>query len=42
LGRRHIADYAVERIGKVVAERCVRKAQNTVLTIARTLEGEQA
>ena len=26
LGRRHIANYEAERLGQVVAERCVRKA----------------
>jgi uncharacterized protein (UPF0332 family) len=41
LGRRHIADYEEERLGQVVAERCVRKARNMVSVIARTLEGEQ-
>ena len=37
LGRRHIADYEAERIGQVVAERCVRKAQEMVAVIVRTL-----
>ena len=41
LGRRHIADYEEERLGKVVTERCVRKAQDMVSAIARTLRGEQ-
>ena len=41
LGHRHVADYEAERIGQVVAERCVRKAKDMVSTIARTLEGEQ-
>jgi hypothetical protein len=40
LGRRHIADYEAERIGQVVAERCVRKAQDMVAAITRTLTGE--
>lgn len=40
LGRRHIADYEAERLGQVVAERCVRKAQEMVAAIARTLKGE--
>ena len=40
LGRRHIADYEVERLGQVVAERCVRKARDMVSVIARGLEGE--
>jgi hypothetical protein len=41
LGRRHIADYAAERSGQVVAERCVHKARDLVSTIARVLEGAQ-
>ena len=42
LGRRHIADYEVEQNGQVVAERCVRKAQEMVSTVAGRLTGEQA
>ena len=42
LGRRHIADYAVEQNGQGVAERCVRKAQEMVSTVAGRLTGEQA
>jgi len=40
IGRRHIADYEAERLGQMVAERCVRKAQEMVTVIARTLKGE--
>jgi uncharacterized protein (UPF0332 family) len=39
LGRRRIADYEAERLGQVVAERCVRKAQEMVTAIARRLTG---
>lgn len=41
LGRRHIADYEVEQIGQLVAERCIRKAQEMVSTITRRLTGVQ-
>jgi uncharacterized protein (UPF0332 family) len=40
IGRRHIADDEAERLGQVVAERCVRKARDLVSVIARGLEGE--
>ena len=40
IGRRHIADYEAERLGQVVAERCVQKARDMVSIIARRLEGE--
>ena len=42
LGRRHLADYDVEQNGQVVAERCVRKAQDMVSAVARRLTGEQS
>ena len=40
IGRRHIADYEAERLGRVVAERCVQKARDMVSVIAQRLEGE--
>jgi uncharacterized protein (UPF0332 family) len=40
LGRRHIADYEAEPLGRVVAERCVRKARDMVSVIAQRIEGE--
>jgi hypothetical protein len=40
IGRRHIADYEAERLGQVVAERCVQKARDMVSVIAQRLEGE--
>jgi hypothetical protein len=40
LGRRHIADYEAERLGQVVAGRCVRKAQEMVAAIIRILTEE--
>jgi uncharacterized protein (UPF0332 family) len=38
IGRRHIADYEEERIGLVVAERCVNKARDIVSVVAQVLE----
>ena len=38
IGRRHIADYEAERLGRVVAERCVQKARDMVAVIAQRLE----
>jgi hypothetical protein len=40
IGRRHIADYEAERLGQVMTERCVQKAQDMVSVIARRLAGE--
>ena len=34
----HIADYEAERLGQVVAGRCVHKAQEMVAAIARMLQ----
>ena len=40
IGRRHLADYSEMRTGKLVAERCVRKAKDMIVEIARVLNGE--
>jgi uncharacterized protein (UPF0332 family) len=39
IGRRHLADYSEMRTGKLVAERCLRKAKDMVAEIARVLNG---
>ncbi len=38
IGRRHIADYKDQHIGRRTAERCTRKATELVSTIAEVLE----
>ena len=40
IGRRRIADDEAERLGQVVAERCVRKARDLISVITRGLKGE--
>jgi uncharacterized protein (UPF0332 family) len=39
IGRRHIADYDERNVGRIVAERCVRKAKQMIEEIARALKG---
>ena len=41
IGRRHIADYEEKRIGRMTAERCVKKAKEMVIEIVRVLKREQ-
>jgi uncharacterized protein (UPF0332 family) len=39
IGRRHIADYDERHIGRLVAERCVRKARQMLDEVAPVLRG---
>jgi uncharacterized protein (UPF0332 family) len=39
IGRRHIADYDERHVGRLVAERCVRKAKQMIEEVARVLSG---
>lgn len=39
IGRRHITDYDERQVGRLVAERCVKKVRQTIDDVARVLKG---